>query len=127
MSKDLASAIVETPPAYRDVTWEKAAGQREIFVPLHHFPPQLKFDDQFPEPIRYDAAKERLCYRGLMYHGSYSYLRNQCTDANYLIAIDQLYQLSSTPPKQRHLAAWASAISAGIAIAALVSAWRLTH
>jgi hypothetical protein len=126
MSTDKASSIVETPPAYRDVTWEKAAGQREIFVPLHHFPPQLKFGDDFPEPIRYDSAKERLCYRGLMYHGSYSFLRSQSTDANYLIAIDQLYQLSSNPPKKRHIAAWVSAISAGIA-AALASAWRLTH
>jgi len=127
MSKEQASSIVETPPAYRDVTWEKAAGQREIFVSLHHFPAQLKFDDNFPEPIRYDAVKERLCYRGLMYHGSYSYLRNQSTEANYLIAIDQLYQLSSSPPKQSHIGAWVSAITAGIAIVGVVSAWRWTH
>lgn len=127
MSTHNSSAEFEPLPAYRDITWDRAAGQREIFVPLHHYPTQLKFDADFPEPIRYDAAKERLSYRGLMYHGSYSFLRNQCADANYLMAIDQLYLLSSTPPKKHHYAAWASAISAGVAIAALVSAWRLTH
>lgn len=127
MSSHNSSAEFEPLPAYRDITWDRAAGQREISVSLHHFPAQLKFDDSFPEPIRYDAAKERLCYRGLMYHGSYSYLRGQSTEANYLIAIDQLYSLSSTPPKKHHYVAWASAISAGVAIAALASAWRLTH
>ena len=127
MSTPNSSAEFEATPAYRDITWERAAGQREIFVPLHHFPAHLQFDANFPEPIRYDAAKERLCYRGLMYHGSYSFLRGQSTEANYLIAIDQLYLMSSTPPKKHHYVAWGSAISAGVALAALVFAWRLTH
>ena len=127
MSTQSTSAEFEPLPAYRDITWERASGQREISVPLHHFPVSIKFDDSFPEPIRYDTAKERLCYRGLMYHGSYSYLRNQCNDTNYLMAVDQLYSMSSTPPKKHHYLAWASAISAGVATVALFSAWKLMH
>lgn len=112
---------MEPLPAYRDKTWDQAAGQPEISVPLDHLPEGITFGPTFPEPIRFDPVKKRLCYRGLMYHGSYSYLRDLDKHASYLVAIDQLYTLSSTPPKQHHYVAWASAIVGALAVAALVS------
>lgn len=112
---------MEPLPAYRDKTWEQAAGQREISVPLDHLPEGITFGPTFPEPIHFDPIKKRLHYRGLMYHGSYSYLRDLDKHASYLVAIDQLYALSSNPPKVHHYVAWTAAVVGAVAVAGLAA------
>lgn len=112
---------IEPLPAYRDKTWDQCANQREISVPLDHLPEGVVFGDAYPEPIRFDPKRKRLCYRGLMYHGSYSFLRDQSKQSSYLVAIDQLYTQSSTPLKVHHYMAWSAGIAAvAVAVAASV-------
>lgn len=115
------------PPGYRDMTWAQAAGQREVSAHLERLPTGIDFGDTFPEPIFFDAVKRELRYRGLMYHGSYAYLRDQSRDIKYLLAVDQLYMLSSQPESKSHIKGLVSALTAGLAAAALFSGWKLMH
>jgi len=121
------AAEIATPPGYRDATWDQCAGQPEVSVHLDHLPPDVKFDDSTPEPIRFDPQKKELRYRGLMYHGSYSYLRSLSKGGSYLLAIDNLYMLSSQPKKPRRLAYWFSAATAGAAVVGVACAWKMWY
>lgn len=111
-------------PAYRDANWDQCAGEPETSVHLDHLPPDVRFDESTPEPIRFDPAKKELHYRGLMYSGSFSYLRNLSKSSNYLLAIDSLYMLSSQPKKQYHVGRWLLAATA-VALAAAATVWKL--
>ena len=119
--------IEEPVPGYRDMTWEQAKGQRELCANLNHMPAGLTFPPDFPEPIHFDAEHKQLRYRGMMYHGSYAYLRDLSRDLHYLRAVDELYQLSATPPRHLRLGPIASMLGAGIAVAAIFSVWRVMH
>ena len=83
--------------AYRNKTWREAEGQKETAVRLDYLPAPLAFPETFPEPISYDPARKLLKYRGLMFSGSYTYLRKLSTDPAYLAALDQLFIGTSCP------------------------------
>jgi hypothetical protein len=84
------------PPPWRNKTWREAAGQPETAARLQQLPAGLTFPGDFPEPIAYDPSRQLLLYRGFMCHGSYQFLRQLSPDPAYLIALDRVYQASSS-------------------------------
>src|SRR5262245_12290244 len=111
---------------YRNQTWQEAEGQREACVRLDRLPPNLNFPDGFPEPITYDPARKQLKYRGLMFSGSYTYLRKLSADPAYLAALDQLFIATSAPA--RSTGRWFLVVAALAAVAlAVFSAWWFTR
>ena len=70
-STSLSTAPVPAVEEPLGRTWEQCAGQRESEAPLSALDAAVSFGDDFPEPIRYDAASGVLRYRGLMSHGSF--------------------------------------------------------
>src|SRR6185437_1701315 len=84
----------ESPPmtSHHNKTWEEAAGTPETFVALPRLPQGLTFTENFPEPIRHDAERKRLIYRGFMCSASYTFLHGLSTDPAYVAALDALFQ-----------------------------------
>jgi hypothetical protein len=80
--------------------WDRARGQREVSVPLAYLPRDIDFTQEFPEPIRYDADKLKLVYRGVMPSASYHLLRNLSKDLPFQLAIDRLFALSAAAPRR---------------------------
>ncbi len=107
---------------HRHKTWGEAAGLPETSIRLERLPPNLQFNDDYPEPIRYDAQRKRLVYRGFMTSVSYTYLRRRSGDPAYLEALDALFQESAyTHPSlrrkgQRWLWALGAAAAVGVAV-----------
>jgi hypothetical protein len=114
--------LPKTTVGYRNKTWREAAGQTETAARLARLPPGLRFPEDYPEPIAYDAARKLLIYRGFMYHGSYTYLRQLSADAAYLAALDQIYvgSSSSASRAQRRLRWLAVAL---VLVLVAVGAW----
>jgi hypothetical protein len=101
-------------------TWEQCAGQRESEAPLSGLDGVVTFGDDFPDPIRYDAARGVLRYRGLMSHGSFRYLGGLSRDYRYQRALEQLFVATATP-----LAAgpsWTTWLGAAAAVVVLLAA-----
>ena len=120
--RNLNTPLPQEKVAYRNKTWGEAAGQKETVVSLDRLPAELRFPEDFPEPIIYDAARKQLKYRGLMFSGSYSYLRKLSNDPAYLTALDQLFIGTSTAnaPGGR----WTLVIAIVVAVAlAVFGAW----
>ena len=74
------AALAERAPAAPPVaglkrTWDARAGMREAESPLAQLDPSIHFDGEYPEPIRYDAERKVLRYRGPMSHASFVVLR----------------------------------------------------
>jgi hypothetical protein len=109
-------------PLCRQVTWQGAAGQREVSVPLVYLPVEIDLGPDFPEPVRFDEVKLTLSYRGLMPHSSYDYLRALSGDLPYQMAIERLFVASSpVAVRNESRAKW---IAAGAAVAAgLLAVW----
>ncbi len=84
-------------------TWSDAEGQRESAVPLEILPAGVCFAEDFPEPIRFDAARKQLLYRGFMSYSSFCYLQQLHSDASYAKALDRLFQASTRTPEERSL------------------------
>src|SRR5215813_301361 len=82
-------------------SWAEAVGLPETSARLSRLPPGLDFPDDFPEPIRFDAARKRLIYRGFMASASYRFLHALSADPGYVAALDQLYRDSSYALKPR--------------------------
>src|SRR4029434_353100 len=97
-STSLSTAPVPAVEEPLGRTWEQCAGQRESEAPLSWPDSSLSFGDDFPEPIRYDAARGVLRYRGLMSHGSFRYLGSLSRDYRYQRALEQLFVATATPP-----------------------------
>jgi len=129
-----AAAPVETkqPSAEpANLTWAQAAGRPEASVHLACLPEGLSLGDDFPEPLRYDADRQLLIYRGFMTSMSCQYLRSLSTDLVFLSALDELNVRTSTiligGPEQRHHP-WRRAIVATAimaVVAAALFAWHL--
>jgi hypothetical protein len=114
---------VNTPTArekvpYRNKTWGEAEGLKETSVLLERLPSELRFPEDFPEPITYDAVRKQLKYRGLMFSGSYAYLRKLSNDPAYLTALDQLFIGTSTTnaPGGRWTLAIVAVVTAALAV-----------
>jgi hypothetical protein len=111
----------EAPRPFRHKTWDAAKGERETSARLDALPPELDFDDDFPEPIRYDAARGLLVYRGFMSYGSFRYLIQLHSDPGYARALDELFRCSGGAPTARHRVWWPFVLAvAGVVLAALV-------
>ncbi len=93
---------------------------RETSVRLDHLPEGLAFPEDFPKPIRYDPAHQRLIYRGLMTSSSYRFLRGLCQDVAYLEALDYLFQQSAYPPPAR--GRWSTRVRVWLLIAVCLGA-----
>jgi hypothetical protein len=121
----VAAASVKKPSPFRHKSWDQAQGDRETSARLAALPSSLQFDDDFPEPIRYDPARRMLIYRGFMSYGSFQYLQQLHSDSDYARALDELFRCSSgvvNPPKRTRW--WPVLLAAiGAALAALI--WRI--
>ncbi len=111
--------------AYRNKTWRDAEGQKETAVRLERLPPNLLFPEDFPEPITYDPGRHQLKYRGLMFSGSYTYLRQLSHDPAYLAALDQLFIGTSSPASRSGRWALLIAAAAGVALTVFATWWFL--
>ena len=114
-SVEKAAVATEKPLGH---TWEQCDGQRESEAPLSELPEGLSFDDSFLEPIRHDAARGVLRYRGLMSHGSFRYLGSLSRDYRYQRALEQLFVATATPPAAGP--AWKVLVIAAAAVIALL-------
>jgi hypothetical protein len=81
--------------AHHYKTWDEAAGLPETAVPLPHLPQGLSIPETLPEPIRYDAERKLLLYRGFMCSASFAFLHALSADTAFLAALDTLYQATS--------------------------------
>ena len=118
----VTAAPMKRPPPFRHKTWDQAQGDRQTSAPLEALPSSLQFDDDFPEPIRYDLARRILIYRGFMSYGSFQYLQQLHSDSGYARALDELFRKSGgieEPPKR--VWQWPVLLAAiGAALAAVV-------
>jgi len=106
-------------------TWGEAAGQPETSARLARLPEGLSFPDDFPEPIRYDAQRQRLVYRGFMASASYRFLHELSGDSDYVTALDVLFEASAYTLDGPSLAGrvWKLLLGVGGVAAAVVGAW----
>jgi hypothetical protein len=84
-----------------NVTWLQAANRPEVSARLKGLPGEIVFFDDFPEPIRYDSARGRLYYRGLMTRSSFDYLRTLSRQLDYQAALHELNYKSSEATARR--------------------------
>jgi hypothetical protein len=99
-------------------TWQKALGGKETTATLAQLPPGVVLGDELGEPIWYDSARQLLAYRGFMCNASYSCLRRLSADAEFLAALEQLYQASAaddTPRRSRLLLGLAGPLAVALA------------
>jgi hypothetical protein len=118
-SADSGTALV------RKRTWDACAGLPECEVPLAQLDSAVCFDDDYPEPIRYDAARRVLRYRGTMSHASFVRLHSLSRDRDYLRAMEQLFVASAPPLPVQSLVGspltWLGLAAVAVVIAA--AAW----
>jgi hypothetical protein len=119
---DLASS--NPPSATKKRTWDACAGLHEAEAPLAHLDGRVVFGDDYPEPIRYDAERKKLRYRGFMSHSSYVKLAALCDEREYQTALEQVFVATSpgaiSPPWQ---VPWKGIAVAALAMAVLAGGW----
>jgi hypothetical protein len=98
-------------------TWDETRDQREVAVPLAYLPADVELTDDFPEPLRYDAERLVLAYRGVMSLASYQRLRSLSTDMPFQLALDRLF-MASTANRSGRTGRWLTC--GGFSLAALV-------
>jgi hypothetical protein len=104
---NLDQAVLSAPPQrakpqpnlrnLRGKTWLAAVGEHEVSTILERLPSGVQFDENFPEPIRYDATKRTLHYRGFMPHYSFVELQKLSNELDYLQALERLFAESANP------------------------------
>lgn len=114
-------------PSY--MTWSQAAGKMEVAAKLERLPEGVEFPEGFPEPIKWDAERKELMYRGFMTAMSFEFLRQLSTDLLYLAALNSVNIQSSgaimgKPPARRGWVWWVAALAAAGAGAAIWLARR---
>jgi hypothetical protein len=72
---------------------------RESEIPLSNLDASIQFEGDYCEPIRYDAARRMLRYRGTMSHASFVHLQALSRDRLYQRALEQLFVASAMPPE----------------------------
>jgi hypothetical protein len=109
----------------RGKTWLEAAGEREVSAPMDRLPATIQFPADFPEPIRYDATRKLLQYRGFMPHYSFVELQKMSNELDYLTSLERIFA-DSAHPTDTHSSwsVWMIAIPMTI-VAAMVAAWLL--
>ena len=139
MSFDPAGLSLDHPPAtfqpppilkskqyFQQKTWREAAQEREVSAPLAMLPSGIGLNDDFPEPMQYDANRRVLRYRGFMSNTSFQELQRLSNDLDYMRALEQLFTASAIEPQPaRHYGLIAGA-AVGV-LALLLLGWRFIH
>ena len=118
------AAVAERAPAAPPVaglnrTWDARAGMREVESLLAQLDPSIRFDADYPEPIRYDTTRKVLRYRGPMSHASFVVLRALSDDRQYQLAMERLFVATSIPAaKPRSLIPWMGGGAAAVVVLA---------
>lgn len=119
----VAAAARQSGPLGR--TWAACEGLYESEVPLASLDPAVRFDDDYPDPIRYDASRRVLRYRGRMSHASFMRLQVLSNDRMYQRALEQLFVASAMPPAARiptSRVLWPT-LAAGLLVAIVAAGW----
>lgn len=114
------------PPSTPCRAWEAAVGKHETSAALERLPAGVNLS-AVDEPIRFDATRRQLVYRGFMCHGSYLYLRHLSDDLAYLAALDQLYVQSAQRDSSRRGTAVLTAALAVVAAGLTLALWCLVR
>jgi hypothetical protein len=105
-------------------TWDACAGLHEAQSPLARLDSKVVFGEDYPEPIRYDADRQALRYRGFMSHASYVKLAALSDDREFQTALERLFVATSptavSPPWQ---VPWRGLAAAIAAVAILAGGW----
>ena len=115
---------VSAPKPFRNKTWQQAEGSREVSARLAALPAGVQFLDDFAEPIRYDAARRLLLYRGFMTNTSFVELQRLSRDLDFARALEHLFTASAqeTEPKPK---SWLWVVTGAIVLAVIAAiAWR---
>jgi hypothetical protein len=131
---DQATAVTPTPSTdcstsvAKKRTWDACAGLHEVQSPLTKLDSAVVFGDDYPEPIRYDAARKVLRYRGFMSHATYVKLAALSDDRAYQTALERLFVATSptaeAPAWQMPWRSMAVAAAAAIVLAGGWLAWN---
>jgi len=131
---DQLAAVTPTPSTgctasvARKRTWDACAGLHEVQSPLAKLDCRIVFGDDYPEPIRHDAERKVLRYRGFMAHASYVKLAALSDDREYQTALERLFVATSptaeTPAWQVPWRSLAGAAAAAIVLAGGWYAWN---
>lgn len=120
------SRAIAPPPEPCNIAWRQAEGRPESAVFLAELPPGVLFPDDFPEPVRFEAAQRQLRYRGFMSANSYHFLQVQSSDLSYMRALADLNTKSAMSlvqqPAGHSKRLWAALLAAA-GIAAAAFAW----
>jgi hypothetical protein len=118
------SAVGVTASCARLRTWDACAGLLEAQSPLAKLDSKVVFGDDYPEPIRYDAERRLLRYRGFMSHATYVKLAALSDDREYQTALERLFVATSPPAVSPPWEApWKGLAAAAIAVAVLAGGW----
>jgi hypothetical protein len=104
-------------------TWEACAALHEAQSPLAQLDSRVVFGNDYPEPIRYDAERKLLRYRGFMPHASYVKLAALSDDRAYQTALERLFVATSPAAESPPWPIPWKGIAAAIVIAALLCGW----
>lgn len=121
---DSASSSSYNVPKKR--TWDSCAGLHEAETPLAQLDGRIAFGDDYPEPIRYDDRRRKLCYRGFMSHSSYVKLAALCDEREYQTALEQVFVATSpTAISPQWQVPWKGIAAAVTAMAVVAGGWYL--
>jgi hypothetical protein len=100
----------------------------EHAVKLSSIPDGLEIPPELAQRVRYDAAAQRLLFRGFMYKADYDRLMGLHSSVEYRRAIEQLFQISTSPetPELRRFAHVLAGLAAGCLLLAAAVWWQLT-
>ena len=112
-------------------TWDACAGQQEVQAPLARLDSEVVFDSDYSLPIRYDAERRVLRYRGFMSHATYVRLAALSDDREYQTALERLFVATSpsaiTPAWQVPWKGLAAGVMALVLLAAGWYQWNGSH
>jgi hypothetical protein len=105
-------------------TWDACAGLHEVQAPLARLDSKVILDNEYPVPIRYDAERKLLRYRGFMSHATYLKLAALTDDRDYQTALERLFVATSpTAEASAWQVPWKALGAAVIVVVALAAGW----
>jgi len=117
-------AVGVTAGCARRRTWDACAGLHEVQSPLAKLDSAVVFGDDYPEPIRYDAERKALRYRGFKSHATYVKLAALSDDREYQTALERLFVATSpTIETSPWRVPWKSMAGAAAAAIVLAGGW----
>jgi hypothetical protein len=86
----------------------------EHFVKMTSLPPGLTFPPDLSDRIRFEAASQRLVFRGFMSKAEFDRLCRLSDDWGYRRPLEDLFRLSTSKESERPLLARLSAVFSGL-------------